>query len=344
MKIITLLVIMLCLVCVFSMPAKAAESVLYVYNWSDYMPQEVLDKFTKETGIRVIYSTYESNEAMYDMVSVTSGNGYDIVVPSGYFVSMMVEDGMLRKLDKGKLSNYKYLDKNRLGSNPDYAIPYCWGSTLMLVNSNYIDSATITSWNDLLKPEFAGKIVMYDDLRDVFSVALYALGYSINTHNIDEIKEAYEWLRRLKPRLQDVKFDTLQSAFENGDAVVGLIYNGIALQLSATVPGLEAIYPKEGVSLWIDCLAIPKGSKNVDNAYKFIDFLLRPEINKMVVEKYYYSTPNVKTFDLLDKELKENNVINPTQQDLGLSVFTDYVGDALPIYEKYWAKLKAGLD
>ncbi len=335
------LLLSLILLFVFCAPqARADHNVLYLYNWYDYIPDSVIKQFTKETGIEVLYSTYESNEDMFETLSLTGGNGYDVVVPSGYFVSMMVQRGLLRKIDKSRLANYENLDEKRLGANPDYCIPYFWGSTLLLVNSKIIAPENITSWNDLFKPELAGNIFIIDDLRDVFSIALYSLGYSINTQNRDEIRDAYEWLKKLLPLVKNFSSEKIEDTVVNESFAVALMYNGEALGVQKKRPEYIPVYPKEGVPLWLDCLAIPKGAKNVENAYKFIDFILRPDINKVITEEVLYSTPNKAAFELLDAEITDNKIIYPTDNEIGRSEFLGSVEKALPIYERYWKMLK----
>lgn len=338
MKKLFILIILLFACC--ALQARADHNVLYLYNWYDYIPDNVITQFTNETGIEVYYSTYDSNEEMFETLSVTGGNGYDVVVPSGYFVSMMVEKGLLRKIDKSRLTNYDNLDKKRLGANPDYCVPYFWGSTLLIVNSKVIDPESITSWNDLMNPKLAGNILLIDDLRDVFSIALYSLGYSINTQNRDEIRDAYEWLKKLLPFVKHFTSEKVSDLVVNENLAAAIMYNGEALGVQEDKPEYIAVYPKEGVPLWLDCLSIPKGAKNVDNAYKFIDFLLRPDINKVITEEVLYSTPNKVAFELLDDKIKNNKIIYPTDKEIGRSEFLSTVEKALPIYERYWKMLE----
>ncbi|MCG7588716.1 extracellular solute-binding protein, partial [Photobacterium sp. OFAV2-7] len=186
-----------CAMAMFSNVATAADEELYFYNWSEYIPSEVLEQFTKETGIKVIYSTYESNETMYAKLK-THGTGYDLVVPSTYYVSKMRDEGMLKKIDRSKLSNFDELDPNYLHKpfdpNNDYSIPYIWGATGIGVNTEMMDKAEVSSWSDFWDPKWEGQLMMMDDAREFFHIALRKLGYSANTQNPDEIKAAYEEL------------------------------------------------------------------------------------------------------------------------------------------------------
>ncbi len=320
---------------------SAANEKLYVYYWVGYIPESVFIEFTEETGIEVLHSTYESNEEMYDTLSETNGNGYDVIVPSSYFVSMMVERGLLRKIELERLEHYANLDKRRLGKYSDYGVPYFWGATILAVNSSLFSPESITSWSDLLKPEYAGKIVLTDDLRDVFSMALYTLGFSINTRNSDEIHAAYDWLSRLRAGVEFLPSEEVLDRVNKDKVPIALMYNGDIAFMHGDNPEYVAVYPKEGVPLWIDYLAIPTGAKNVNNAYRFIDFLLRADICKRVTEDILYSTPNVEAYKLLDEEIRQSPVLYPADSKLGDSEFLDSVGSALPLYERYWQMLQS---
>ena len=194
----------LCAATLLSTPSFAADQELYFYNWSEYIPNEVLEDFTEETGIKVYYSTYESNESMYAKLK-TQGTGYDLVVPSTYFVSKMRKEGMLQELDKTKLSHFADLDPNYLDKpfdpNNNYSIPYIWGATGIGINSDMLDKSSIKNWGDLWDTQWEGQLMMMDDSREVFHIALSKLGYSPNTTNPEEIKEAYEELRKLMPNV-----------------------------------------------------------------------------------------------------------------------------------------------
>ena len=202
-------------------PAFAEEAKeLNVFSWSEYIPQEVVNGFTKETGIKVVLSTYESNEAMYAKLKLLGAKGYDLVVPSGYFVEVMAQDNLLAKLDKSKIKGLDNLDPASLNQPFDkgnaLTIPYMWGTVGLLVNKKAVDVSTIKSWKDLARPEFKGRVLLSDDLRDTFGVGLKACGYSINSTNPDEIKAAYEWLKALKPSVRVFDVTATKQAFISG--------------------------------------------------------------------------------------------------------------------------------
>ena len=321
----------------------ANEKILYVYNWSEYMPESVLKDFTKETGIKVKYSTYDSNEAMYAKVKTAGNSGYDIIVPSTYFVNKMSKEGLLEKIDKSKLSNYKNLDPKLLSKsfdpNNDYSIPYLWGTTGISYNSSLIKE-NINSWKNLWNNEYKNSILLNDDMREVFGMALKILGYSANSTNPKEIEEAYNKLKELLPNVKMFYSESQKQVYLNEEVKLGMNFNGEGFMANEENENIKYIYPKEGALVWVDSLVIPKGAKNLENAHKFINFLLKPEVAKVISEEIGYATPNAKTLELLDEKTKNNRIIYPNEEDLKNSEFQMDVDEVLPVYEKYWEMLK----
>lgn len=319
------------------------EKVLYVYNWSEYMPDSVLKNFTKETGIKVKYSTYDSNEAMYAKVKTIGTSSYDIIVPSTYFVNKMSRENLLVKLDKSKLPNYKNLDTKLLSKpfdpNNDYSIPYLWGSTGISYNANLVKEP-IDSWKNLWNSEYKKSILLNDDMREVFGMALKVLGYSSNSTNPKEIEEAYLKLKELLPNVKMFYSESQKQVYLNEEVKLGMNFNGEGFMANEENEAIKYIYPKEGVLLWIDSLVIPKGAKNIDNAHIFINYLLKAEVSKIISEEIGYPSPNAKTLELLDEKTRNNRTIYPNEDDLLNSEFQIDVGEVLPTYEKYWEKLK----
>lgn len=332
-------------VAMLALPAFAAEDkVLNVFNWFEYVPQDVIDQFTKETGIKVIYTTFDSNEAMYAKLKLLQGEGYDVVVPSAYFIELLHKDGLLATIDHTKLQSLNALDPAVMHQafDPENArsIPYMWGLTGILVNKKYINPAEITSWNDLKRPEFKGRILLSDDIRDTFGIALMALGYSANTTSEDEIRAAYEWIKELKPSVRVFDVTATKQAFISEEVIAGQSWNGDAYIAMQENPNLVFIYPKEGVPVWADSLVIPTAAKHPENAHAFINFLLRPEIAKRCVEEYSYTSPNLGVKPLLPAAMAESTVIYPSKDNIAKSEFILDVGDAMAIYNKYWELLK----
>ncbi|MDR1396626.1 MAG: spermidine/putrescine ABC transporter substrate-binding protein [Desulfarculales bacterium] len=321
-----------------------AKNEVVVYNWSEYIPQDVLNDFTQETGIKVIYSTFESNEAMYAKVRLLGGYTYDIVVPSNYILEMMIGDDLLTPIDLGKITNFKNLDPKLLNLKFDpgnkYSIPYMWGTTGLAYNSKYIKPEQISKWADLLRPEFKGKIIFSDDLRDAFSVALMAKGLDPNTVKREDIQSGYEFLRALKPSVRKLDVTATKQTLITEEVWLGTIWNGDYLVAAEENPDLNFVYPEEGVLLWIDNFVILKNAPNKENAHIFINYMLRPEVAKRCIEEFYYSSPNLAGIALLDEELRANPVLVPTDEEMRNSRLQEGVGDTLAVYEEFWEKFK----
>jgi len=327
----------------------AAEGKVVVYNWSEYIPEGLLTDFTKETGIEVEYSTYESNESMYNKVSILEKGGsatYDVIVPSTYYISKMSKEGLLQAIDQSKLSNFQHLDKSLLNKpydpNNSYSVPYLWGSTGIGINVEDIEYDSVTSWQDLWNSQWKNSLLLTDDVREVFHMALKIKGYSANTRNESEIQQAYELLTSLRPNILLYNSDAPRLPFLAGDVSLGMIWNGSVYQAQEENEAIKYIYPKEGAVFWMDSFAIPKHAANVENAHKFIDFMLRPESAKACVEYVGYATPNLTAKNQLDDDLKQNPVIFPSAEIVEAGEFHGDVGEATAIYEKYWKLLKAG--
>lgn len=319
---------------------------LYFYNWTEYVPPGLLEQFTKETGIKVIYSTYESNETMYAKLKTYQQGSYDLVVPSTYFVAKMRKEGMLQKIDKSKLSNFSNLDPQMLNKpfdpNNDYSIPYIWGASAIGINSEVIDPKTVTSWADLWQPQYKNSLLLTDDAREVFQIALRKLGYSGNTTDPQEIAAAYEELKKLMPNVAAFNSDNPANPYMEGEVNLGMVWNGSAWVARQAGTPLEVIWPTDGGIFWMDSLAIPANAKNVDGALQLINFLLRPEIAKQVAETIGYPTPNRAARQMLDPKVANDKSLYPDDATFAKGEWQNDVGSASTLYEEYYQKLKAG--
>jgi spermidine/putrescine transport system substrate-binding protein len=322
----------------------AADKEVYFCNWSEYIDPTVLEDFTKQTGIKVVYSTYDSNEALYAKMKLTGEGGCDVVVPSTYFISKMAKEGLLAPLDKAQLGNFANLDPALL--NQDYdpgnvlSVPYLWGLSAIAVNSEKIDPKKVTAWADLWKPEFKGQVLLLDDVRETFAMALRSIGLSGNTTVPAEIEKGYQQLARLLPNVRKFDSESPKDAFLQGDVNIGVLWNGEAFLAQQENPKITLVYPKEGAILWIDSLAIPKSAKRIDNAHALINFLLTPEAGKRNSEEVGYGTPNLAAVKLLDPAVAANPVAYPGTEVLKKAELQIDIGDAITVYEGYWQKLK----
>lgn len=329
-----------------SLAVAADNPALVIYNWSEYLPKKVLQQFTKETGVKVQYSTYDSNEAMYAKVKTVKGVGYDILAPSTYYLDRMRREGLLQKLDKSRLSNFGHLNPRLLNQpydpNNEYSIPYLWGTTGIAYNADKVAPGQLQRWADLWDPAYKNKLLLLNDMREVFSMGLKVLGYSINTTDENQIRAAYEKLAQIMPNVRVFDAESPKAKFLSREVAAGMLWNGEAYQASKENPKIQYVYPQEGAMMWMDNLVISAGAKNVDAAYRFIDFVLRPEIAKQISEEVGYSSPNLAAIKLLPEQVRNNPTVYPADADLKNIEFQADVGEALPIYDQYWQRLKTG--
>ncbi|WP_419778295.1 extracellular solute-binding protein [Maridesulfovibrio sp.] len=337
----TLLALAIVLFCCTQAFAGSGE--LYLYIWSEYIPDEVVENFTKETGIKVHISNYDSNEAMYTKVKL-AGQGYDLIVPSSDYVSLMRRQGLLLPLDKSKLSNFEYLAPKFTNQSFDpeniYSIPYMWGSTSIAVNSAMLDENTVTSIADLWKPELKGKLLLPNEPREVFALALKLLGYPLNETDPAHIEEAHQKLKSLIPSVRVFDSDSPKQALLAGEVAVGVVFNGEAFIANQENPDIKYIYPPEGYNLWVDSLCIPKGAKNIEEAHAFLDYLLRPDVATIISTEMGYSTPNAAAMKLIPEEVRNNPIVYPSKEIIERGEFQDYLGESMKLYDEYWVKLK----
>ena len=332
------------------MPVWAAGSGLpqetvIVYSWPDYMPEGLLDDFTRETGIKVNYSTYNNNEIMYTKLKLLKGRGYDVLVPSTYMVEKLRNEGLLQPIKKKLLSHYDQLDGALLNKSFDpkneFSVPYLWGSVGLGINKNNALAAGATSWADLWNRHWQDKLLLLDDMRSVFAIALRLDGHSPNATAPEDIKRAYERLQTLMPNVHLFKSDKPRETFLKGEVEFGTLWSGDAVLAQTQNPAIQYIYPKEGAAFWMDNFVIPARASNPDNAHQFIDYMLRPEVAARCVKALSYATPNLGARKLLEDAIKNNPIIFPPAEVLEKAEFQRDVGEAMELYLDYWEKLKA---
>jgi spermidine/putrescine transport system substrate-binding protein len=324
----------------------ADEDILNVYAWSGEVPDFAIQQFERETGIKVNFSTYDSNEVMYAKLKADKSNGYDLVEPSSYYVDRMRKQGMLEELDKNKLSNFNNLNPIFLNQLYDptsgFSVPFIWGVTGIFVNKEYHQADAIKNWADLWNKKYADQIMLLDDSREVFSMALRSLGYSANDNNPEHIKQAYLKLKELLPNVKIFNSAPISILIDE-DATVGMVWNGDLYKSRKENSQLEFIYPKDGFIIWVDNFAIPKNAPHRENAYKFLNFLLRADVAKAIVMETYFPTTNLAAQKILPADIRDNQTVFPSRDILRHGEFqTDIGDDALALYEKYWERLKMG--
>ena len=318
---------------------------VYVYNWGEYIDMDILREFEKETGIKVHYSEYQNNEEMYSILKSGIAT-YDVIIPSDYMISRMIDEGMLEELDFSNIPNidliddaYKYLEYDPDGK---YSVAYMTGTVGIIYNSAMIDDE-ITGWGALFDEKYAGKILMFNNPRDAFGIALKYLGYYQNTTNEDEIREAYDLLVAQKPILQAYVMDQIFDKLESGEAAIGPYYAGDYLIMIENNPDLVFVRPVEGSNAFVDAMCIPKGAKNKTNAELFINFMSSTDIALKNMEYIWYASANYEAAEILMEELDEDDIeiMFASEETLAnCDVFTNLPADILELYDTLWSELK----
>ncbi|HON87849.1 MAG TPA: extracellular solute-binding protein [Spirochaetia bacterium] len=334
----SLLVLFTCVAC-----GGTKKQTLYIYNWTYYTPDSVIEKFEKEYNVKVVYDNFASNEEMYAKLKA-GGTGYDIVFPSGDYVSILIKEGMAERINKELIPNLQYinpgiLEKATYDPQMEYSVPYYFGAAGIAVNTKKVSNFE-KSWAIFSRKDLKGKMTMLDDMREVMGDALAFLGYSVNTKNPVEIEQAKELINNVwKPNLLKFDAEAFAKAFAAGEIWVA---QGYAENIFAELPETEwsnvaFFIPQEGGPSYIDSMVILKGSKNLELAHKFINFIHRPEIYaefcdtfgfpitvNMAACSYQKRTPLYNGSELLGTQLKED------------------LGDSLDLYNKAWEEIKIG--
>lgn len=318
-----------------------------VYNWGEYLDLEVIDLFEEETGIKVVYEEFETNEIMYPKVAA-GAIAYDVVCPSDYMIQKMIENDLLQEINFDNVPNIENIDEEYLSWSEEfdpgnkYSVPYCWGTVGILYNKTMVEEP-IDSWDVLWDETYKDNILMQDSVRDALMVALKKLGYSMNTTSEDEISEATQLLIEQKPLVQAYVIDQVRDKMIGNEAAIGVIYSGEAIYTQRENPDLEYVIPKEGSNLWIDSWVIPKNAQNKENAEAFINFLCRPDIALMNFEYITYSTPNKAARELIeDDDIRNSTIAFPDHDMLKYCETYKFLGDETDeMYTNYWNKVKS---
>lgn len=321
---------------------------LYVYNWGEYIDPETIEMFEKETGIKVIYDEYDTNETMYPKV-VSGASTYDVICPSDYMVQKMIENDLLQEINFDNIPNavsnigeQYYQSAAEFDPGNKYCVPYCWGTVGILYNKTMVDDP-VDSWSILWNEKYKDNILMQDSVRDAFMVSLKLNGYSMNTLDENELQTAKDSLIQQRPLVQAWVIDEVRDKMIGGEAALGVIYSGEAIYTQRENPDLEYVIPKEGTNVWIDGWVIPKNAENTENAEKFIDFMCRADIALMNFEFITYSTPNTAARALIeDEEIRNSQIAFPdlSQYDnLETFVYLGEEGDEL--YNQLWKEARS---
>lgn len=324
--------------------SSVAGKTLNVYVWGGEIPRSLVHQFEKETKIKVNFSTYDSNETMYAKLKATKHSPYDIIMPSGYYVERMKKQGMLTKLDLKKIPNLDNLSslftKNEYDYGNHYSVPIIWGATGIFYNHAWVTPAP-DNWQALWEKRWRKQLMLLDDAREVFSIGLMRLGYSPNDTNPTHIRQAYEVLLTLIPNIKVFASDSVQAIIIDEDAIAGSVWNGDAYKAQAENKSIKFVYPKEGFVIWVDCLSIPIHAPHPNEAYEFINFILKADSSAEIALKEGHAITNAKGKSLLPEEIRNNPLVYPPHDILQRAYFQRDVGsDVIALYNQYWEQLK----
>ena len=299
-RLLTSVLTLLLLVSLLPTTVLAAKNEITVYNWGQYISagtddsMDVIHEFEEETGIKVNYLTFDSNESMYTKLK-TGGTTFDVIIPSDYMIAKLISEDMLEPLDFDNIPNYQYIDDSFRDQAYDptnaYSVPYTWGTVGLIYNTNYISEEDAQSWACLWNSKYSGKILMFDNPRDAFAIAENMLGYSYNTEDEQELKNAADLLATQSPVLQAYVMDQIFDKLERGEAWAAPYYAGDYLTMVEENPDLAFSFPEEGFNFFSDAMCIPKGCQNKEGAEAFINFLCRPDVSAANLDYIGYSTP-----------------------------------------------------
>jgi len=311
-----------------------ANGEVNVLNWSSYIPSDVISDFEKEYNIKVNYGTYSSNEELLAKITSSKEGTYDLIFPSDYMVELMINKNIIQKLDKTKINNYKNINKIFLNQsydkNNEYSLPFLAATVVIAVNRDNITD-DIYSYNDLLNKEYKNNIVLLDDQRIIIGLSLLASGYKMNETDKYKLDIAKNWLLEIKDNVKAFDSDSPKTFLITNEVDIGVMWNAEATLAKKYNNNIEIIYPKEGHAISIDNYVITKGSKNIDNTYLLINYLLRDDISKRIVEDYPYISTNTKANNMTNKEL--NQIFNNSN-------YVKNIGSSISLYDKLWADIK----
>jgi spermidine/putrescine transport system substrate-binding protein len=295
----------------------ASKGSITVYNWGEYIDPSLLKQFEQETGIKVVYETFDSNEGMMGKIE-QGGTAYDVTMPSEYMVEMMKEKDLLIPLDYSKLPNFKNLDPYFLDLAFDpknkYSLPYFWGTVGIAFNPTLLDGQTFEEWDDLWNPSLKQDVILVDSAREIIGMGLNSMGYSLNSTDLSELRQATDKLKKLSPNIKAVIGDEVTPLMINNEAAIALTWSGQAADMMSENEDIDYVVPEEGSNLWFDNIVIPRTVKNIDGAYAFINFMLDAEVAAQNTDYVGYSTPNLLALDLMDPEVTSDERFYPDEE------------------------------
>ncbi len=350
---LTLSILLLAGFCSVPVSAEAPDTdvTLNVYNWGEYISNgtdgslDVNAEFTRRTGIEVNYTTFDSNESLYSKLA-GGGADYDVIIPSDYMISKLIHEDMLAELDYNNIPNYQYIDEEFRDSVYDpggkYSVPYTWGVVGIFYNTEFVEKE-VASWEILWDPDYAGKILMFDNPRDAFAIAQFRLGQSVNSEDPEEWREAAALLKEQKPLVQGYYMDQIFDKMESGEAWLAPYYAGDAAILVDNSDTVRFAVPKEGTNFFVDAACIPITSVHKREAEEYINFLCDPEIAGANMDYVGYSTPETAAKEYIDPETAADPIHYPDGETLqNTEAFANLPEDISKLADSLWAEVKMG--
>lgn len=331
---------------------QGAGVTLNVYNWGEYISNgadgslDVVRAFENLTGIRVNYTTYDTNESLYAKLK-SGGGSYDVIIPSDYMVGKMAAEGMLEELDMANIPNAAHIGESYRSRPFDpenrYSVAYTWGLVCIIYNKTMVDEADLAQgWGILWDEKYAGQILMFNNSRDAFAIAGKLLGHSINPRSAAEIEQAAEKLKEQKSVRPGYVMDEVFDKMCGEEAALAPYYVGDGVTMMADNPNLALFLPEEGTNLYIDAMCIPKGCRNKEAAEMFINFMCETEVALANAEYICYSSPIAEVPPLLDAELRDNELMYPDEALLArcetMAMLPDELNSAM---DKAWSDVRS---
>ncbi len=316
---------------------------LRIFGWANEMPDEVLADFEGETGITVTFDTFDSNESMIAKLDA-GATGYDLVNPSQYAVQILISRGKIAELDHSKIDTYDKIGASFRDVSYDpgnkYSIPYVWGTTGLAYNKSCVDEP-ITSWKALFDEKYKGRIYMLDNMLAAYIAGLQVNGFSANTSDPAEVEKATETLIAQKPLLAGYNSTNFADLVSSGEACIVESWSSSVLQAIKDNPDVVYVLPEEGGTMWIDGYSILADAPNPDAAYKFLSYILRPEVAAKTTELTQTATVVPESKGLLPEDLANNPAVFPDEATIANADFILDLGDAMKFYQDGWTKVKA---
>ncbi|WP_313613942.1 polyamine ABC transporter substrate-binding protein [Agrobacterium sp.] len=343
--------------------AMAQEKVVHVYNWSDYIDESILTDFTKETGIKVVYDVFDSNE-LVETKLLAGNSGYDVVVPTAPFLARQIQAGVFQKLDKSKLPNLSNMwpeVSERLAKydpGNEYAVNYMWGTTGIGYNVDKVKAALgdvkVDSWDILFKPENAEKlkscgINILDASDETFAIAMNYIGKNPDSKEAADLEAGGEVYKAIRPSVKTFNSSAYIDELANGDTCITIGWSGDILQAKTRAEEakngvtVDYVIPKEGTYMWFDNLAIPADAKNVDEAHAFINYLMKPEVIAKASDYVQYANGNLASQPLMDEAVSKNPAVYPDEVTMKkLFTISPYGPREQRVLNRVWTQIKTG--